>query len=74
MVELGVFGSLTVKMLGREDLLLMKMAALRPRDISDIRAMNPTTAELAFIEEQLERINAFDSKAALRIKLFLEAS
>ncbi len=70
-VAVGMFGNLTVQMLGRRDLILMKLAAMRPRDLDDVHVMNPTAGEISFVESQLERISDTDPKAALRIQLYL---
>jgi hypothetical protein len=52
-VFLGTFGHLRVRVLGREDLIIMKIAASRPRDLDDLRALAPTADELAFVARQL---------------------
>ena len=72
LLEVGKFGNLTVRMLGRKDLILMKLAAARPRDLDDVHAINPTAEELAFVEGQLERINRTAPKVALKIHLYLQ--
>jgi len=69
---IGAFGPLTVQALGRPDLILMKIAAGRPRDLDDLQALAPTAAELTFVGQQLERINRLVPRDALRIQLYLE--
>ncbi len=69
---MGTFGNLTVEHVGRPDLILMKLAAGRPRDIEDLEALAPTASEIAFVRSQMGRIAAFDSPRALRIRLYLE--
>jgi|HubBroStandDraft_6_1064221.scaffolds.fasta_scaffold56912_2 hypothetical protein len=71
-VLLGTFGQLAVRILGREDLIIMKMAASRPRDLDDLRALAPTADELAFVARQLTRINSLSPRDALRMQLYLE--
>jgi hypothetical protein len=61
-----------VHALGRPDLILMKIAAGRPRDLDDLQALAPTAAELALVERQLERINRVAPRDALRVQLYLE--
>lgn len=71
-VVVGRFGQLSVRVLGRQDLIVMKMAAGRPRDLDDLRALAPTAAEVAFVDEQLSRINKVSPRDALHIQLYLE--
>ncbi len=68
----GHHGLLVVARLGRLDLILLKLAGARPKDLDDLRVLAPTSSEIAFVRAQLERINSFDPKAALRIELYLE--
>lgn len=72
LVMIGTFGQLTVRALGRSDLILLKIAAGRPRDLDDLQALAPTATELAFVDRQLDRINRFAPRDALRIQLYLE--
>jgi len=72
LVLVGTFGQLTVQSLGRPDLILMKIAAGRPRDLDDLQALAPTAAELRFVGQQLERINRLVPRDALRIQLYLQ--
>jgi hypothetical protein len=50
----------------------MKLAASRPRDLDDLRALAPTADELAFVARQLPRINSLSPRDALRMQLYLE--
>ena len=68
---IGVFGNLTVAAIGRQDLILMKIAAGRARDIDDLKALQPTTEEIAFVAGQLERISQTSPHRALRVDLYL---
>jgi hypothetical protein len=74
LVLIGDFGPLTVRSLGRADLILLKIAAGRPRDLDDLRALAPTADELTFVGSQLERINRITPRDALRIQLYLDAA
>lgn len=69
---LGTFGQLTVRILGRVDLIIMKIAAGRPRDLDDLAVLAPTADELAFVARQLPRINAVSPRDALRMQLYLD--
>ena len=71
-VLLGTFGQLTIRVLGRVDLIIMKIAAGRPRDLDDLRVLAPTADELAFVAQQLARINSVSPRDALRMQLYLE--
>lgn len=72
LTDIGTFGALRVRALGRVDLILMKLAAGRPRDLEDLRALRPTAADLTFVEAQLDRLNRVFPADALRIQLYLE--
>lgn len=68
----GSHGPLSVDRLGRLDLILLKLAGTRPKDLDDLRVLAPTSTEIAFVRSQLERINRINPKAALRIELCLD--
>lgn len=70
--RIGDFGRLTVDILGRRDLILLKLAAGRPRDLDDVSGLRPTAAEIAFVEAQLDRLAKTHPERALRIQLYLE--
>lgn len=55
-VEVGTFGSLRVKAIGRIDLIALKMIAGRERDLRDLEAMSPTFAERAEIGAELPQL------------------
>lgn len=69
--RVGTFGRLTVDALGRQDLILLKMAAARPRDLDDLRALAPTPDDVVFVERELERVSRVAPHLALRIDLYL---
>lgn len=56
----GRFGPLEVLAIGRRDLMAMKLmgAPVRPQDLEDIIAMRPTTDDIAFLREHLNRLDA----------------
>lgn len=58
--------------IGRPDLIMMKLKAGRPKDITDVKMLNMTQEEADLILSGLDRISRFDSKVALTIKLILE--
>jgi hypothetical protein len=72
LITVGTFGALTVRTLGRPDLILLKVAAARPRDLDDLRALAPTLEEITFVASQLDRINHIRPREALRMRLYLD--
>jgi hypothetical protein len=56
-IELGQFGAIKVWVVGRLDLIAMKMFSHRERDIDHLHQMNPTTDELKFV---LQYLDSFD--------------
>jgi hypothetical protein len=50
----------------------MKVYAMRPRDIEDIRALAPTTDELAFVAAQVTRIAMQEPEKAQDMRDFLD--
>lgn len=49
-----VFGDLTVHVLGRRDLMLLKAYAHRPADLRDLEAMEPTGEDIDWLLGHLE--------------------
>jgi hypothetical protein len=66
------FGRLHVSLLSRRDVLLMKVSGVRPRDIEDIRALMPTTDELAFVAAQITRIAPKEPEKTQDMRDFLD--
>jgi len=61
----GTFGKLCVYAIGRRDLLATKFYANRPEDREDIRAMQPTAAELRFVRTYLTMLRVPSRQANL---------
>jgi hypothetical protein len=72
LVTLPPFGRLHVSLLSRRDVLLMKVYGMRPRDIEDIRALVPTTDELAFVAAEITRIAPKEPGKAQDMRDFLD--
>ncbi len=72
LVELPPFGRLRVWLLGRPDVILMKVYGLRPRDVDDLRAIAPTRDELEFVGAQVGRIAAKEPEKAAVVRAFLD--
>jgi hypothetical protein len=72
LVSLPPFGHLRVRLLGRPDVILMKVYGMRARDVEDLRAIRPTTEELAFVRAQLPRILAKEPEKAREMDAFLD--
>lgn len=70
--HVGDFGRLRVYALGRRDLILLKVFAMRAQDIEDLRELAPTKAEIAFVREHLERLSRLRPDRALAMRLYLE--
>ncbi|EKD50111.1 MAG: hypothetical protein ACD_62C00649G0001 [uncultured bacterium] len=58
--------------LGKPDLIMMKLKAARERDITDIKTLSIDQNDIQIIRKNLERIDRFDKKTTLFIKLLLE--
>ena len=66
------FGRLQVMVLHRQDVLVMKLYAGRPRDLADIAALAPTDTELQFARNQLKRLRGIDAARAARMGVVLD--
>ena len=71
-IRLGRWGRLTVYALGRRDLILMKLYAMRPEDVEDLEGLSPTGEEVDYVRQELGRIHRLNPGAALNISLYLE--
>ena len=71
LTDIGRFGHLSVAAVSRRDLLLLKLHALRPEDLEDVDALEPTPEEIAFVRAQLPRIARFDPARAYRTDAYL---
>lgn len=72
-IDLGL-KNISLFSLGKPDLIMLKLAAGRERDLADIESLGITKEDADIIYRGLKGIGRFDNKAALRIKLFLEES
>ncbi len=71
-IEIGTFGLLTVSALGRNDLILLKLLALRAQDMDDLDALRPTDAELGFVVWHLPRLAERYPDRVVRIRYYLD--
>ena len=71
-IKLAQYGNLSVLVLHRQDVVLMKLYALRPEDLDDIVVLKPTEEEIEFVRSQLDRISSFRPDQALRMQLYLD--
>lgn len=69
---LPIFGLLRVALLSRQDVLVMKLYAARPRDIADMALLVPTAGELQFALTQLPHLARIDIHRAARMQIRLE--
>lgn len=65
-------GNLAVYVLHRQDMILMKLCAMRAEDLDDLEVLHPTMEEIEFVRSQLDRIARFRSDTALRVQLYLD--
>ncbi len=72
LAEVGTFGNLRVRRLGRLDLLVMKFFARRVGDLDDLEELAPTPEESEFVRVQLPRIAELDPDRAYRMQLYLD--
>ncbi|MBI3890446.1 MAG: hypothetical protein HY303_02835 [Candidatus Wallbacteria bacterium] len=71
-LHVGNFNRLRVYSLGRRDLILMKLFAMRAQDLEDLGLLAPSKEEIGFVRENLERLGRIRADQALRIRLYLE--
>jgi hypothetical protein len=70
--EVGAFGNLRVRRLGRLDLLVMKFFAHRVGDLDDLEELAPTQEEVEFVRAQLPCIAELYPDRAYRMQLYLD--
>jgi hypothetical protein len=61
-----------IALLHRQDFIVMKLFAGRPRDLTDIVALRPTPQELQFARSELPRLRRIDEPRATRLESFLD--
>jgi hypothetical protein len=67
------FGRLSVSLLGRRDVIVMKFFSGRPKDLRDLEEIAPTATELAFTARQLPRLAKVDAARSERMQMLLDA-
>jgi hypothetical protein len=71
LVPVGRFGRLDAYALGRLDLILMKVLALRAQDQDDLWALAPTDAEWAQVVAQFVRVADRHPRRVVKARLFV---
>jgi hypothetical protein len=66
------FKKLNASVLGKADLLVMKLAAFRPEDLLDLSRMNIDKDTIPIIKRTVNKIALFDNKKAHIMTLFLK--
>jgi hypothetical protein len=69
---MGARGKLHIALLHRQDIMVMKLFAGRPRDLSDVVTLRPTPQELQFVRSELPRLGRIDPARASRLESFLD--
>ena len=64
-------GKLQVFVLQRQDVIVMKLFAGRPRDVADVQSLHPTPNESTFAKRQLPRLQAIDATRCASMESFL---
>ena len=72
LIRLPAFGRLSVALLHRQDVVLMKVYGQRPRDIDDLNTLQPTREELAFVRAHIPRIAAREADKARDMTALLD--
>jgi hypothetical protein len=70
--SLPAWGKLQVAVLHRKDVIVMKLFAGRPRDITDVMALTPSHEELAFVRSQVPRLSRIDETRANRLAALID--
>ena len=71
LVAFGRMGRLDVLLLGRADVVLMKVYAGRPRDLQDLLAVRATEAELGHAEHRIPAIAEQEPEKAAKMRALL---
>lgn len=72
LVPLPPFGRVRVSLLGRRDVILMKVYAMRARDVEDLHAIRPTVDDLAFVRKLIPSIGDKEPEKARDMLAFLD--
>jgi hypothetical protein len=72
LTSLPAWGKLQVAVIHRKDVIVMKLFAGRPRDITDVIALKPSPDELEFARNQLPRLTHIDATRAARLVQLLD--
>lgn len=73
---IGTFGPVAVRALGRADLILLKVLALRAQDADDLAALRPTADEFQHVLAQLPRLangTREDQRRTVHARLYIGA-
>jgi hypothetical protein len=70
--EVGQYGRLHVRHIGRSNLILMKLTSLRPVDMDDLEAIKPTVDEIECARRELARVGRLNAPAAMKMDLYLK--
>ncbi len=66
------FGRLSVSLVSRKDVIVMKFFSGRPKDISDLQQIGPTAAERSFAAHEVPRLAKIDVEKAKRMQALLD--
>jgi hypothetical protein len=72
-IDLGL-KNISLFSLGKPDLIMLKLAAGRERDLADVESLGITRDDADIIYRNLPQLSCFDGKAALKVQYFLEES
>ena len=65
-------GNLYISVLHRQDAIVMKLFAGRPRDLEDVAVLGPTTADIDFAQRELPRLRRIDERRARNMETALD--
>jgi len=72
LVELPPFDRLRVSLLSRQDIVLMKVYGMRPRDVADLQSLAPSFDDLQFVSRNVARIALKEPQKAREMRAFLD--